>query len=258
MVINSSLADSVILLKNAHLVFPLQTGTRASLRSILARPFKDGRVLTDRKQSPSLADISLDLKNGDRLGLLGSNGAGKSTLLRMLAGIYMPTMGSCYLAHQPACLFDLNVGFDFEASGYQNIPIAAAQLGYSISELADVRAHVEEFSELGNALHLPVRALSSGMQMRLAFSIAVYRQSSILLIDEIVGVGDSYFIEKAIKYVKHRISSQGVLVLASHAENIIRDFCNTGLVLDKGGAIYMGPVEEAIDFYRGYRAKFST
>lgn len=253
MVIEDSNFANLIAVTQARLIFPALNGPRPSLRSLLASPFKFSTPKSVYQQRPSLDGITFTLKKGDRLGLIGANGAGKSTLLRMLAGIYVPTSGQYQISQEPACLFDLNVGFDFEASGYANIPIAAAQLGFDSRESDRIRKHVEEFSELGDSLNLPIRAMSSGMQMRLAFSIAIYRPSSILLIDEIVGVGDSYFIEKAIAYVKGRISTEGVLVIASHADNIIRDFCNLGLVLEAGKSIFLGSVDDALACYHQSR-----
>jgi ABC-2 type transport system ATP-binding protein len=236
--------DTLIDIQNASISFPKASSAR-TLRQIMAAPLRQPLISSD---TMSLSNVTLTLRKGDRLGLIGSNGAGKSTLLRLLAGVYLPSGGSIAIHYPPACLFDLNVGFDLEASGMVNIPIAAAQLGYPRTQLSNLIDFVEKFTELGSSLNLPIRAMSSGMQMRLAFAISIFRDSPIYLIDEIVGVGDARFVAKAQEELKRR-TEKGCLVLASHAEYMLRDFCNKGLVLEKGRIKFIGDLEQAISVY---------
>lgn len=236
--------DALIEVQDASVSFPKASSAR-TLRQIMAAPLRQPLITASTR---SLRDITFTLHEGDRLGLIGSNGAGKSTLLRLLAGVYLPSQGSISIHHPPACLFDLNVGFDLEASGMVNIPIAAAQLGYPRAQINRLIDFVERFTELGSSLNLPIRAMSSGMQMRLAFAISIFRDSPIYLIDEIVGVGDARFVAKAQEELKRR-TDKGCLVLASHAEYMLRDFCNKGLVLEKGKIKFIGNLEQAISIY---------
>lgn len=239
-----------IRLRHAGVSFPLYSDSALSLRSwmfrhVLRRRMPD--VLP--RTAVALRDLSLEFNDGDRVGLLGLNGAGKSTLLRLLAGIYAPESGTVERDGGVSTLFDLYLGMDEEASGYENIYIAGALLGLHRAQIRDLVPDVEQFTELGQNLHRPVKGYSAGMRVRLAFAIATSLHSDIMLIDEIIGVGDGRFLKRAKTRLAERIYSSKIMVLASHDQSVLRDFCNRGLVLDQGSVACYSGVDEAIDFY---------
>lgn len=236
--------------ENVSLKFPLINETSRSLRFYLGNMVSRPRTsLFLPKERQALSDLNLDIKEGTRLGLIGGNGAGKTTLLRLMAGIYHPTQGHIQRSGAIVPMLDLNFGMDEEANGYENIMIASTLLGISSHNIPALTKDIQEFSELGDALNQPIKTYSSGMRMRLAFSLASSLHANILLIDEIIGVGDAHFMKKAKERVLQRIESACILVLASHVEEILRNFCNTGLVLSQGKVEFYGPIEEAISFY---------
>lgn len=241
--------NPVIHLSNVSLRMPDLSRAR-SIRQMVAKPRGEIATATTLDiRATLLSEISLSIFAGERIGLIGANGAGKSTFLRLLAGIYAPTHGEITVKGDVSCLLDLNVGFDLDASGYENIPIAAAQLGYDPKCREQLIEFVLNFTDLGNSLKLPIRAMSNGMQMRLAFAITVFSTASILLIDEIIGVGDSKFIEKATSFLKAS-ASQKTLVLASHAEFMIHDFCTKAAVFNAGKIVFFGDTTEGFDVYK--------
>lgn len=199
-----------------------------------------------------LTDITLNLSPGTRLGLLGSNGAGKSSLLRLLAGIYTPTSGTILREGKTVTLFDLQLGMDEEASGYKNLEIAGALLGITKAEIARLTPEIAEFSELGDALDRPIKSYSDGMRVRLAFSLVTNVAADNFLIDEIIGVGDASFLEKAQARMRASMAKAKVLVLASHANQVLQEFCTTGAVMVKGQIIFHGPIDDAITEYQKY------
>ncbi len=239
---------SYIKIKNVNLNFPIYSENSLSLKNFILTKIKlkdDNRI----KCVKALKDISIEIKENDRVGLLGLNGAGKSTFLRLLAGIYAPSEGKIDISGKVSTLFDLSLGMDDEASGYENIFIASAILGISKKKLLDKINEIISFTELGDDIYRPIKTYSAGMRVRLAFSIATTVLSDIILIDEIIGVGDRRFLDKASKRIRENIVSSKILLLASHAEFVLKDFCNKGIVFNKGKIEYFGEINEAIDFY---------
>lgn len=198
---------------------------------------------------PILSDINLDLTPGTRLGLIGPNGAGKSSLLRLMAGVYYPTYGRVSREGRTLTMIDLHFGMDEEASGYKNLEIAGALLGLDKHVISQLTPQIEKFSELGEALQHPIKIYSSGMRLRLAFSLITSIQASNLLIDEIIGVGDAYFLKKATQRIRDKLDETNVLVLASHADSVLSDFCATGIVMADGRIVYHGKIDDALSFY---------
>lgn len=236
-------------LRSVSLTYPLFEGSAFSMRRRLMSMFGVGRRELGVSFVEGLKDISLEIEHGSRLGLIGRNGAGKSTFLRLLAGIYQPSQGQMLLNGSVTTLFDLSLGMDEEASGYENMYIAGALLGFSRSEMLEHVKEIEEFSELGVALSRSVKTYSAGMRVRLAFALATLKHSDIILVDEIVGVGDTAFLHKAKMRVQKMMERSSIFCLASHAEFMLTDFCERGLVFDRGMVVYDGPVQEAICFY---------
>lgn len=200
----------------------------------------------------ALKDVSFSLQDGDRLGIIGHNGAGKSTLLKTIAGIYTPTSGQIKLEGRPTCLFELTTGFEMEATGMTNILLRALMLGFSPSDVQNKANEIAEFSGLGEHLYRPVKYYSSGMFLRLAFSISTAISPELLLLDEVVAAGDSGFIEKATQRMNDMVQSVKILVFVSHSMGQIRNFCNRCMWLSGGQVKLMGDVETVINAYETY------
>lgn len=222
----------------------LHPGTiRASLGGLLRRESNQHVVVS------ALRDISLNVNEGDRLGLIGHNGAGKTTLLRLMAGIFAPQKGVIETAGNIATMFNINLGLEKDATGYENIRFMSMLNGLSPVEAEAAVPEIEAFSELGEFLHLPVRTYSTGMLMRLVFTVATYKQPEIVILDEIIGAGDSSFQKKVKERLTWFFEKTSIMVLASHSEGLIREYCNRVVVLDHGEITFTGDVEEGLRFY---------
>ncbi len=194
----------------------------------------------------ALDNVTLSLKVGDRLGLIGHNGSGKTTLLRVMAGIYAPTSGRAAIKGRTVSMFDIGLGIDAEASGHENIYMRGLILGMSEAEIEAKRREIAEFSELGPYLDLPVRTYSSGMAMRLMFSIATSIQGQIVLMDEWIAVGDAQFRDKANTRLREVTDRAGILVIASHDEGLLRGLCTVGARMENGRLVAFGPIGEVL------------
>ena len=195
-------------------------------------------------------DISLELNDGDRLGIIGRNGAGKSTLLKIIAGIYKPNSGVVQVKGKTSCMFELSTGFEMNSNGWDNIKIRGLMLGMSPREIDQKAGEIAEFSELGDALNRPVKHYSSGMFIRLAFSISTAIEPEVLLLDEVMSAGDAGFISKAKKRIEGMIDKANILVFVSHATPAIKSLCNKVILLDKGTIVTSGNTEEVIEQYK--------
>ena len=209
-----------------------------------------GRIVKDshaRSRSiTALSDISFELADGDRVGLIGHNGAGKSTLLRVLAGIYAPLRGKVSVEGRVASLFNVGLGMQPEVSGFRNIELAGLVAGYSAKEIESELPRIAEFSELGEYLNLPVRTYSNGMAMRLKFACSTAFEPDILLMDEWLGAGDQGFRMKANNRMRELVDKAGILVLASHNHRQIAEECNMAIWMEQGRVRSMGPVQFVI------------
>ncbi len=197
----------------------------------------------------ALHDVTLTIEDGERVGLLGRNGAGKSTLLRVLSGVYDPHKGMAEISGHTCSLLSLGLGFFPDLDGYENITTSSLLYGATYAEARRKGPEIATFTELGDALKRPVRTYSAGMQMRLAFAVATSFTPEILLLDEVVGVGDHAFSARAFERIETLIGTVKILVLASHDESALRRFCKRGIVLENGGIAFDGPLEDAIKFY---------
>jgi len=233
--------------------FPIYQTSARSLKRTALRTLVGGvigsSVDTGCTVIRALHDVSLDLRPGDRVALIGHNGAGKTTLLRVLSGIYQPTSGAIHGAGKRAPLFDLQVGFDEEATGYECIQLRGLMLGIDRALIERKSAEIAAFSELGDYLDLPVRTYSSGMLLRLFFSIATSVEADIILMDEWIGVGDERFVEKANKRLQALIDRAHILVIASHSRPLISSLCNRGILLDGGRIACDGPLDTIFSAY---------
>lgn len=246
-----------IVLRDMHVEIPIYDTSGRSLKKQLLRASTGGRIIRDRGITVArvINGISLELKDGDRLGLIGANGAGKTSLLRVLAGVYEPTGGWISVEGSVIPLLDINLGIDYESTGYENVLLRGAVLGLKRSQLKTLSEGIAEFTGLDNYLDVPVRTYSSGMVLRLAFGISTSVAPEILLLDEFFGVGDSAFIEKAEQRLNRLISKAGILVFASHSQDLIRRLCNKVLWLDKGEIRALGDVDSVLAEYGAHNAK---
>lgn len=245
--------NSFIKLENVSLDYILKTGSNSMKKHFFQLIRKLLKVQLDATAFHScyraLNNINLDIQKGDKLGILGRNGAGKSTMLRVLAEIYKPNIGKVTAQGLTSCLFDISLGLNPEATGEENIITLGILKGLTKSEAVKLIPDVAEFSELGDFLYKPVRMYSAGMGMKLAFGVATAGHPDILLIDEVIGVGDSKFQQKARARVEKLMHNSNILVITSHDNEIIKKFCNKAIVLEKGNMQYLGDVDTAISVY---------
>lgn len=197
----------------------------------------------------ALDNVSLEIRHGDQLGLIGHNGAGKSTLLRVLAGIYEPSFGKCTIDGRVSPLFNTAPGLSAEDSGYENIITCGLLLGMTRKEIDAKMSDIGDSAELGDFLSLPVRTYSSGMQVRLGFAIATAIDPEILLLDEGLGAGDERFAKRAQQRVNALIKRSNIMVLASHSTELILQMCNRAILMHHGRIIADGTPEEVLDKY---------
>lgn len=202
-----------------------------------------------REEFLALDDVSFTLNKGDRLGLIGLNGAGKSTLLKIIAGVMKPTSGNISVSGKIAPLLELGAGFDPNYTGRENIYLNGAILGYSKEFLETRYDEIAEFSELGHFLEIPIKNYSSGMRSKLGFSIATIVEPDILILDEVLSVGDAKFRKKSGDKIKSLFDSGVTVLLVSHSINQIRDLCNKVIWLEKGKIIMSGDADEVCDAY---------
>ena len=165
---------------------------------------------------------------------MGNNGAGKSTLLRVISGCYEPSSGSILVSGRVNSLIDISAGFDLRATGLENIALRAQVLGYSSDELKQRIDKIIDFSDLGDFIKMPLRTYSSGMQLRLAFSVSMFAPTDILLMDEWLSVGDQGFQVKAESMIMQLVNNSKILVIASHSQDVINKLCNKVFILDNG------------------------
>jgi lipopolysaccharide transport system ATP-binding protein len=199
----------------------------------------------------ALKRISFEAHDGDRVGLVGQNGSGKTTLLRVLSGVYPPTTGSVSVSGRVSPMLDTTLGMADDATGFENIRISGALWGLTRRQIDASMDDIIQFTELGDYLKMPVRTYSQGMHLRLAFAIATLREPDILLLDEVIGVGDAGFYQKAFARLMNLVQKSRILFVASHANEMIRRLCNKAIWLHKGNLIIYGDVDKVLNAYEG-------
>jgi len=216
--------------------FPIYGAQSRSFKKALFRAATGGLIATDHDRIVvrALNGVSFELRDGDRIGLVGHNGSGKSTLLRVLAGAYEPVRGTVAVEGRVASMLNIQLGMDQEATGYENIYLRGIVMGFRPREIEPLVDEIVTFSELGDYIHMPMRTYSSGMAMRLAFAVSTCVTAEILLMDEWLSVGDAEFSEKAKKRLNNLVGQAKILVLASHDESLIRANCNKIMRLSHG------------------------
>lgn len=242
---------SEIVLSNVRVEYPIFGASGRSMKNTLLSAAAGG-FISGVNKSPvvrALHDVSFEFKNGDRVGLVGHNGAGKSTLLKVLAGIYTPTSGRLSVTGRVVSTLNLSLGMEMEATGIENIFIRGLLLGMKMSEIEEKIEEISDFTQLGPYLDMPVRIYSTGMLTRLAFATVTAIDADILLMDEVIGTGDAAFVNKAEERLRQFVDRSKIMVLASHSNHMIREFCNKAILLQKGEVKCIGTVDEIFEKY---------
>ena len=230
-------------------------GQTSSLKELLNLPFKKMTGATNHKPVQSseafyaLKDVSFDIEHGESVGLIGRNGAGKSTLLKILSRITRPSQGKITLYERVNSLLEVGTGFNTELSGRDNIYLNGSFLGMKTPEIRQKFDEIVAFSEVEQFIDTPVKYYSSGMFVRLAFSVAVHLTPETLLLDEVLAVGDAGFRQKSFAKMKELLNSGATIVLVSHSEGQIMEICKRVIWLEKGGVQMDGPSEEVVNHY---------
>jgi ABC-2 type transport system ATP-binding protein len=214
------------------------------IRRVLRRP------LHVRRAAFTLHDVDLTVGRGEAVALLGRNGSGKSTVLRLIAGIYQPSTGTVRTEGRITAVIELGAGFHPELTGAENIALYAAVLGLTRKELAVRYDDIVEFAAIPDLPDTPLKYYSSGMEARLAFSVAVCLQPDILLLDEVLAVGDQAFRERCLERLRQYHARGGTLVLVSHELEQLRELCTRGVWLDQGRIVMDGPIDLVLEKYR--------
>ncbi len=217
-----------------------------SVRELFARFF---RQKVEYHDFDAVKDISFSVHHGEMVGIIGSNGSGKSTLLKIIAGVYKPTAGSVSVSGSVAPLLELGAGMHPELTGRENILLNGLLMGFSKAEMARREQDIIDFSEIGEFIDTPVKQYSSGMYMRLAFSVATEVDPQILIIDEILAVGDSSFQGKCLERLRNFRRAGKTILLVTHSMAQVVEQCDRAILLDHGRVIFDGRPEEAVEIY---------
>ncbi len=197
----------------------------------------------------AVSDVSLTVRKGEMVGLIGRNGSGKSTLLKMIAGVYRPTKGTVQVEGTVAPLIELGAGMHPELTGRENIILNGLLMGYSKRDMAEREQRIIDFADIGDFINAPIKQYSSGMYLRLAFSVATEVDPDVLLVDEILAVGDLAFQQKCFKRLDSFRASGKTILMVTHSVGQVRERCDRALFLDKGQLIYDGDAAEAVGRY---------
>ena len=229
--------------------FPLHAG-QILLRDRIKNWLKHSRIKNPRP-FVALNNVSFEVAPGESLALIGSNGAGKSTILNLATGLAQPESGRVEVNGDVAALLELGAGFHPDLTGEENVRINAALMGLSRGETARKFEEIIEFSGIREFIHEPLRTYSSGMGMRLAFSVAIASDPDILVVDEVLGVGDQEFYSRTQEKMRQFQREGKTILLASHSVELIRKFCHRALWLEHGHVVTVGEASDVIDAYRG-------
>jgi ABC-type polysaccharide/polyol phosphate transport system ATPase subunit len=222
-----------------------------SLRELFSNFFRHESSYHD---FDAVKNVSFDVQHGQMLGLIGRNGSGKSTLLKIVAGVYRPTSGKVEVNGSLAPLIELGAGFHHDLTGRENILLNGLLMGYSKREMLEREERIIEFAEIGDFIDAPVKQYSSGMYMRLAFSVATEIDPDILLIDEILAVGDAPFQQKCIQRMQSFRQADKTILFVSHSMDQVARLCDRAILIEQGTIIANGPPEEVIAMYQSSMA----
>jgi ABC-type polysaccharide/polyol phosphate transport system ATPase subunit len=252
------MTGSCLKLQDVGITFEGQLSTHDTLKGWLAHRLRlAGRSRAKAASTyrvDALDNVNLEIKQGERVGLIGLNGAGKSTLLKVMAGIYPPTSGSIVSRGHVCPMFEFATGFEMNQSGWDNIRIRGLLLGMSPDEIEGKLPEIAAFTELGGFLDYPVRTYSSGMFIRLAFAVSTSINPEILLIDEVMGAGDIKFAEKAKGRMLEFMEQGKILVFSSHSFDLLKSFCGRTIWLEKGKVVMDGQTDAVVNAYKRFGA----
>ncbi len=236
----------ILKVTNIGIKFKMERRIRVRTQDFLSNGIKN--IVRASNEFWALRNISFTVDKGDTIGVIGRNGSGKSTLLRIIAGIFLPDEGEVNICGEVSTLFSLGAGFQGELSGIDNIYLNGVMMGLSKKEIDKIVDKIVDFAELGEHIFKPVKTYSSGMNSRLGFSIAMNIKKDIILIDEILGVGDAAFREKAMKEMS-RIIGNNTIIMVSHNMETIKKFANKVVWLNKGNMIDFGEPGDVVKQY---------
>lgn len=237
-----------LMLDDVGLSFPGRT--ERSLKATALRYLKRPRDRSPNGAIFALRDLSLGVRCGDRLGVVGRNGSGKTSLLQVMAGIYPPVDGRVSRSGSIVPLLQLGLGFNPELTGRENILLGASLMAISRKRIRERTDSILEFCELSRVADMPIKYYSTGMAARLAFAVATEVDTDILLLDEVFAVGDIHWVKRAVERLDALVDRLGILVVASHSEHIIIHLCNRCVEIDGGRIVQDGPPEEVLRHYR--------
>ena len=241
------MAEIMVELEDVSMNFRLEQGRTQSLKGFVVAALRNKLRY---EQFQALTNVAFSVTKGEVIGIIGHNGAGKSTLLKCIAGIMMPTAGSVRVNGNIVPMLELGSGFDYELTGRENIFLNGAILGYSKAYLKEKYDEIVSFSELGRFIETPIRTYSSGMMMRLAFSIAAIVDPEILIVDEILSVGDAGFQEKSYARMREMMGGGTTVFFVSHSIDRIESFCNRVIWLDQGKVKMIGETKRVCSAYK--------
>ena len=239
--------EPVIRLENVTQRFRVIQERPDTVRELFSKMFHQSSSVYDFE---AVKNVSFEVARGEALAIIGRNGSGKSTLLKLIAGVYRPTRGSVTVAGTLAPLIELGAGFHHELTGRENILINGLLMGYSKSEMLERQQRIIDFAEIGEFIDAPVKQYSSGMYMRLAFAVAIEVDPEILVVDEILAVGDMGFQQKCFERLRRFRQTGKTILLVTHSMANVEEHCDRALLIDHGSLIVDGPPEEAIATYR--------
>lgn len=242
--------DVAISVGKVYKSFRLPHEQHSGLKQYLLNIFRSKKVKSYEEQHV-LEDISFEIKNGEFFGVVGRNGSGKSTLLKLLAGIYTPENGLVQVNGSLTPFIELGVGFNPELTGRENVFLNGALLGFSKKEVEVMYDDIVDFAELEPFMDQKLKNYSSGMQVRLAFSIAVRSKSDILLLDEVLAVGDLLFQKKCYDYFKQLKKEKRTVVFISHDSNALQEYCDRGVLIERGKILKTGRIDKVLQAYSG-------
>ncbi len=240
------MGDTIIKVENVGMEFNLSQEKVDNLKEYVIKLIKRELMF---QPFWALKDVSFEVEKGDRLGLVGMNGAGKSTLLKLISGVMKPTEGSIEVKGRISPLLELGAGFDPDYTGRENIFLNGALLGYTKNFIESKFDEIVEFSELEEFLDVPIKNYSSGMRARLGFSIATSVKPEILILDEVLSVGDIKFQEKSREKMESLMDSEVTLLFVSHSVEQVKSFCNKAIWLQHGKLMAKGSVDEVCELY---------
>jgi ABC-type polysaccharide/polyol phosphate transport system ATPase subunit len=249
------MSHTTVLLDHVTLEFPRTRVTLGTIERSILRMFGVG--VRKEPTYTALDDVSIELKDGEVVGLVGHNGAGKSTLLRVIAGVYRPDKGVAKCAGQVSLLAGLGVGFNVNLSGRENIYLYGSILGNRRAVMDGLVESIVDFSGLRESIDQPLRTYSSGMRTRLGFSVATAMRPEILLIDEVLAAGDAEFRVRALERIHEVVKQAGTVLIASHGMGMIRKLCTRAILMEKGRVKQVGAPKDVIATYMAGKAEES-